>query len=428
MVLSVFMAVTGYYKDSWTLPGSRAEEYGDLDLILDMSLMAEAAKLDAVFLADLLHADNVTEGNVQWNGFYEPLTTLSAIAARTSRIGLVGTLSTTFSEPYNAARLFNSLDRLSHGRAGWNVVTSTAGNQNFGLPEMPDPEDRYRRAGEFVDTVRALLDSLADDAVLVDRANGRWLDPERVHRIDHHGEFYDVAGPLTIGRSPQGHPVLAQAGSSPTGMGLGARIGDLIYTAQPTKESAIAFYDQIKAMAAAHGRGRRETIVLPGLIPVVGDTAADAEELTRMLDATVNLEIGRTTLARLLEVDLDDLELDDRIPVERFGEGNEFSRYVMFRRLAEDDGLTIRELILTNTRSFGHGWIAGTASQVADRMVDWFESGACDGFNFNPPYMPDGLRHICERLIPELQDRGYFHADYEGETLREQLGLARPGA
>ncbi|OJX65593.1 MAG: hypothetical protein BGO95_01675 [Micrococcales bacterium 73-13] len=428
MTLTLFMALTGYFKKSWTLPGSRAEELGGFPLFLDVARMAEDAKIDAVFLADALVNDNVVAGNIEFNAFHEPLTTLAATAARTSRIGLVGTLSTTFSEPYNAARMFNSLDHISGGRAGWNVVTSLTGDKNFGMTGMPEAEERYRRAGEFVDVVRELWDSWADDAITADRERGVWLDRDRVHDIEHHGEFFDVVGSLTMGRSPQGHPVLAQAGSSPTGMDLGARIGDLIYTAQPDKAEAIAFYDRIKQMAAGHGRARTDTIVLPGIIAVVGETERDAAELVRMLDSVVDFELGRSTLGKAISIDLSELELDEPIPAERWGEWQDYSRYVMYRRLAEDRGLTLRDLILTNTRSFGHGFVAGTAAQIADRMIDWFESGACDGFNFNPPWIPGGLRNICELLVPELQERGYFHADYEGDTLREHLGLARPGA
>lgn len=431
MALTVFMITGGYHYDSWRRAGSRAEELGYLDLVVDMAKKAEAAKLDGIFFGDTVTAGRVPGVDPTVAGHYEPLTTLSALAAVTSRIGLIGTASTTFSEPYNVARQFSGLDSLSGGRAGWNVVTSAMGNENYGMDEMPAPADRYARATEFVDVVTKLWDSWSDDAVIVDREGGRWGDPEAIRRIDHRGEYYKVAGPINMRRSPQGHPVLVQAGSSGDGMRLGASIADLIYTAQPDLKLSQKFYDQFKAAVELAGRRPDAVKILPGIVPIIGRTEKEGQELAAELGRLVNMDTGRTIMEQRLDMSLADIDLDEQIPAERFNlESSRSSRQrtEIFMRLSVERGYTLRELIIENARGHGHGWVVGSASQAADRMVEWFESGACDGFSLNSPYIPGGLDDICDLLIPELQERGYFREEYEGTTLREHLGLERPGA
>jgi FMN-dependent oxidoreductase (nitrilotriacetate monooxygenase family) len=424
MILTTFMLPAGYHKDSWRMEGSRAEELGNLDFVLELTQMAEAAKLDAIFFGDVVHANTLLRGDIKMNGFYEPVSVLSALAARTKHIGLVGTISTSFSEPYNVARQLCGLDHMSNGRAGWNIVTSSDGFQNFGMDAAPDPATRYRRATEFVDVVRRLWDSWDEGAVVVDRESGEYLERTRLHPLDHEGEFFRVQGPLNMPTSPQRHPVLAQAGSSGPGMDLGSSIGDMIYTAQPNKQPSIEFYAKFKQMAKDKGRNPDHVKIIPGILPILGDTEAQAQELADELGRHVHLENGRAQVGADLRMDLSELDYDERIPVEWFRDDESLgSRYKIYRMKSVEMGMTLRELIVDLARSTGHQWMAGTPSQVADRMVDWFESKACDGFNLNSPFNPGGFKLICDKLVPELQERGYFRTEYEGATFRENLGL-----
>lgn len=424
MVLTTFMLPGGYHKDSWRMEDSRIEELGQFEFVLELTQIAEEAKLDAVFFGDIVHANTLMRGDIKMNGLYEPMTVLSALAARTSNIGLVGTLSTSFSEPYNVARQLTGLDMISGGRAGWNIVTSSDGFQNFGMDEAPDPATRYRRATEFVDVVKELWDSWDDGAVIADRASGEWVDRSKLHPIDHVGEFYKVQGPLNMRPAPQRHPVLAQAGSSGPGMELGSSVADMIYTAQPNLEPSIEFYANFKKMAAAKGRNPDHVKIVPGILPIIGDTEKEAWELADELGRAVHLENGRAQVAADLHMDLSELDYDDKIPAEWFVEDESYgSRYKIYRMKSVEMGMTLRELIVDLARSTGHQWMAGTPSQIADRMVEWFDKRACDGFNLNSPFNPGGLKLIADKLVPELRDRGYFREEYEGTTLRENLGL-----
>jgi len=427
MHLTTFVMPLGYHRNSWRRPGSRAEEVPGLDFLTDIARMAEAAKLDALFFGDVVHATATMRGDTMMNGFFEPLTTLSALAARTERIGLIGTLSTSMYEPYNAARLFASLDHLSGGRAGWNIVTSADGYRNFGIEQAPEPALRYRRSAEFVDVVTRLWDSWSDDAVVADRSSGAWLDTAKLRRIDFEGEHFRVEGPLNMPRSPQGRPVLVQAGSSGPGMDLGTSVADAIYTAQPDLDRAIEFYATMKRMLREKGRDPEAVKIIPGIVPVVAETQAEAEEITAELSSFLDVEQGRQQIAGDLNTDLSDLDLDEPVPVERFPDiASLSSRQSIYRRKSVEQGLTLRELVYDRARSTGHQWIAGTPAQIADRMQQWFDSPACDGFNLNSPYNPDGFERICTLLVPELQNRGLFRSDYTGTTLRDHLGLARP--
>lgn len=429
MVLTTFMLPAGYHKDSWRMDGSRSEELANFDFVADLTKMAEAAKLDAVFFGDIAHANTVLRGDIKMNGFYEPMTTLAALASVTKNIGLIGTISTSFYEPYNVARLLAGVDHMSGGRAGWNIVTSSDGFANFGLSEAPDPATRYRRATEFVEVVQRLWDSWEDDAVINDKESGWYVDPAKLHTVDHQGEFFRVQGPLPGPRSPQGRPVLVQAGSSGPGMELGSSVADGIYTAQPMKQPSIEFYAKFKQMVAAKGRDPQSVKIIPGILPIIGDTEKDAWALADELANNIHFGNGRKQVGADLRMDLSELELNERIPAEWFSEDPAMgSRYHIYRRKAVDDGMTLRELIVDLARSTGHQWMAGTPAQVADRMVEWFEAGACDGFNLNAPHNPGGFRLICEKLVPELQDRGYFRSEYEGTTLRDNLGLPRPSS
>lgn len=430
MALTTFLIPAGHHKDSWRRDGSRIEEVPNLDFIVELAQMAEKAKIDAVFLGDIATANPTLRGDIKTNGYFEPISTLSAIAARTTDIGLIGTMSTSFESPYTVARQIAGVDHMSGGRAGWNLVTSFDGFQNYGFDEIPEPAERYRRAREFADVVKALWDSWGDDAVIADRASGNFIDPAHVRRINHKGEYFQVEGPAPGPRPPQGHPVIVQAGSSGPGLDLGTSVADALYTAQPVKERSVEFYDQVKKMLVDKGRNPDHTKILPGILPIIGNTMKEAEELAEELGSYVNLEYGRQQVSSgLAGLDLSSLDYDDSIPQEWLRDEPELgSRYHVYRRKVVDQNMTLRDLIVDMARSAGHQWIIGTPQTIADNMVDWFESGACDGFNLNSPYNPGGMRQMCDLLIPELQNRGYARTEYEGTTLREHLGLPRPAA
>ncbi|GAA3214656.1 NtaA/DmoA family FMN-dependent monooxygenase [Microbacterium terregens] len=428
MVLTMFMLSSGFQMDSWRDPRSRSEEIGELSLIADMATAAERAKLHAVFFGDGVDVGTIRDNNIRNTGLYEPISSMGALIGATDKIGLVGSVSTTFSEPYNVARQLTGLDRLSGGRVGWNIVTSLFGGyQNFGQSEMPSPEARYRRAQEFVDVALKLWDSWSDDAVLNDRVSGQWADISKIRDIDYEGEHFSVKGALNMPRSPQGHPVLFQAGQSPAGLQLGASVADAIYTAQPDLESMRVFSDRVRAQAVTSGRDPGSIKILPGVVPIVGRTAREAEELSQELESFIDLVAGRRRLSFAAGISIDDLDLEESIPAERFVEGPQnSSRWHSFRRMALEEGLTVRQMIVAFARAGGHRILIGSAEDVARDMIDWFDRGVCDGFNLDPPSIPDGMNRMLELLVPLLQERGYFQTDYTGDTLRERMGFARP--
>lgn len=431
MILSIFMITAGYHYDSWTRSSSRVEELGQLGLVKEMALKAEAAKLDIMFFGDISSAGKIPGADPTVSGHYEPFTTLAALSQHTENIGLIGTASTSFYEPFNVARLVAGLDEVSGGRAGWNMVTSSTGHENFGITEAGTSEERYRRATEFADVVTRLWDSWADDAMICDRERGIWADPNRIQTLNHKGEFYDVKGPFNMKRPVQGRPLLVQAGASPAGLNFGSAYADAIYTSQPIKEDSIRFYNEFKSLVAGHGRAPEDVKIIPGIVPILGSTDKEAQDVMRDLGNHVNMDTGLYLLENRLEMKLDEIDLDERIPAAFWDNGpvkQSKSRWELFRHLSVDKNYTLRELIVEHSRGHGHQWVAGTPSKVADLMVDWFDSGACDGFNLNAPYIMGGFDSLCELLVPELQDRGYFREDYEGTTLRDNLGLSRPGA
>jgi FMN-dependent oxidoreductase (nitrilotriacetate monooxygenase family) len=430
MVLSAFLLPGGYDWRAWRLPGSRSEELGQLEIIAEIAQAYERAKLDSIFIADIVSARPLLEGDVKMGSPYEPITALSALASVTSRIGLIGTLSTTFNHPFTVARQLGALDVLSNGRAGWNIVTSSRAEENYGI-EMPSKEDRYRRALEFVSVVKQLWSAWSDDAVINDRASGRWVDSALINGIEHEGEFFKVDGFTNQRRSPQGSPVLVQAGQSSGGLNLGAEVAEAVYTAQPQREKAIEYYADYKTYVASKGRKPEHTKILPGLVPYVGVTDAEAKELQNDLAQFLDFDKARSEFVTEYDLDLDDIDLDERIPVERFGDKNDDTagtRFMAYRHLAVEEGYTLRELLVNRSSVGGHLMLSGTPSKIADTMVDWFESRACDGFSLNAPAIPSSVTQICELLVPELQSRGYFREEYEGSTLREHLGLPVPPA
>ena len=422
MALTMFMVGWGFHNDAWRRPGSRAEEIGLLPLIRDMAQAAEAARLDAIFFADSYGANGLRDGSYRGTSVYEPISVMGVLSGHTEKIGMIGTQSTSWNEPYTTARQLASLDVLTGGRIGWNIVTSTRGNENVGRDEMPLPELRYRRAMEFVDVVQKLWDTWDADAVIADRERAQWVDIDRIRQIDHRGEFFGVQGPSTIRRSPQEWPVLVQAGQSEDGIELGSTYADIVYAVQPERSGAIDFYSMYKEKVRAKGRDPEKVKILPGIMPVVGETQSDAEELAAALADCIVEEPARAMLGRMLELDVSDIALNDLIPQERFVDGPQHvKRWYLFRELAKE--MTLKELMIHASRSLGHRFVVGTPGQVADAMIDWFDARACDGFNFNPPSVPEGMNNMFQLLIPELQERGYFRDEYVGDTFRERSGL-----
>jgi FMN-dependent oxidoreductase (nitrilotriacetate monooxygenase family) len=431
--LNAFLHDTGHHEASWRHADSAVERVLDIDFYVEQAQTAEAAKLDGIFFADIPGFWARTAHRP--TAHLEPITRLSAIAAQTSRIGLIATASTTFYEPYNLARLFSSLDLISRGRAGWNIVTTAheAAARNFGLATLPDHTERYARAQEFLDVVTKLWDSWEDDAILADRESGLYFDVDKVHAIEHAGPHFQVEGALSSPRSAQGRPVYVQAGSSNEGRAFAARNAEAIFTAHQTLGDAQAFYDDIKSRAVALGRSVDDVKILPGISPFVADTHAEAVELQHHVNALTVPEYGLAQLEGLVGVSLAHLDLDERVPREVFGEAgdvldNNRSRLQVVANIVERDRPTLRELLHRLAGARGHHVVAGSAVEVADVITDWFTQGAADGFNVMPPLYPQLLEAFTGSVVPILQDRGLFRTEYTGTTLRDHLGLARPAS
>ncbi|QNA78394.1 LLM class flavin-dependent oxidoreductase [Streptomyces sp. So13.3] len=426
---NLFIHDTGHHEASWRLPESEPLAHIDVAYHQRLARIAEDAAFDSLFLADspALWGDPGRRPS----GRLEPTVLLTALAAVTSRIGLIATASTSYNEPYNLARRFSSLDHISGGRAGWNIVT-TAGDaaaRNFGLEAQPAHADRYERAAEFIEVSTKLWDSWEDGAVVADKDRGVHAESDRVHRFGHVGKYFQVDGPLNVPRSPQAHPLLVQAGSSEDGKDFAARYAEAVFTAQPTFEEGQAFYADVKRRAAAAGRDPDGVKILPGIVPVIGDTEAEALELDAELGRLIQPEYAKLQLATLLGLDPDRFALDEELPAdlpdEDEIEGSK-SRYTLVVELARRERLTVRQLIGRLGGGRGHRTFAGTPVQVADTIEHWFRNGAADGFNIMPAVLPSGLEVFVRRVVPILRERGLFRTEYTGRTLREHYGLPRP--
>lgn len=428
--LNVFMIHTGHHEAAWRHPLSEPSRVTDVDYYVQMAKTAERGKLDSLFLSDAYSLPpTVRYKPVQ---ALEPFTLLAALAMETERIGLIGTASTTYNEPYHIARKFASLDHISGGRTGWNIVTST-GNAtalNFTDAPLPEHSERYKRAAEFVEVVAKLWDSWDDDAVTADKANGIYADPGKIRAVNHKGEYFNVRGPLNIPRPPQGWPLLVQAGASDSGKAFAARVAEAVFTAQNSLGDAKLFYADLKARMGAWGRKADELRILPGFCPIIGDTAAEAADLEAELHGLIQPEYGVYRLSNLFGVDLSGYPLDKPLPLEALPHTDHINsqkgRHHMFVEMARRDKLTIRELIVRTASSRGHFALTGTPLQIADEMGRWLNEGAADGFNLMPPYLPGGLDVFVDKVVPELQNRGLFRTEYEGATLREHYGAKRP--
>lgn len=431
--LNAFLMATGHHVAGWRDPGVPRDAALSFAQYKHFAQTAERAKFDAVFLADSVGIRSADTSSTLHRtarvSNFEPLTLLSALSAVTERLGLIATVSTTYNEPYHVARKFASLDHLSGGRAGWNVVTSSSESEahNFNRDHHPEHALRYERAREFVEVVGGLWDSWEDDAFVQDAAEGTYYDADKLHALHHRGKHFQVRGPLNIARAPQGRPVVVQAGASEPGQALAAQTAEVIFTAQQSLAGAQAFYAGIKGRLQQYGRHPDELKILPGVFAVVGETASEAEEKWDALQGLIHPEVGVQLLSQVIGgFDLSGYPVDGPLPRGIPEPNGPKSRFHLVTQLGYDEGLTIRQLYERIGTARGHWSIRGTASQVADQLQEWFEGGAADGFNLMPPTLPGGLDDFTRLVVPELQRRGLFRTEYTGRTLREHLGLQRP--
>lgn len=431
--LNLFIHGRGHHEASWRHPASSPLALTDIRYYQDLAQRAEAALFDSIFLADQLAlGDDAAQAARTW---LEPVTVLAAAAVATSKIGLIATCSTTYTEPFNLARQFGSLDHISNGRIGWNIVTSwlATAAANYGGAGQVSHADRYTRGEEFMTVVKALWDSWAQNAVIDNRDSGRYAKPERIRPINHKGEYYQVTGPLNLPRTPQGRPVFVQAGSSDTGRRFAARHAEAVFTAHLEKATAQAFYADLKSLAVAEGRLPEQVLILPGLSPMIAATEAEAQRLARELNELSDTEVGRKRLSgRFGGHDFSHLPLDRPLVAEDFPAPSSVeaarSRTEVILSLVRRENPTLRQLLGTLAGARGHFTFAGTPEQVADLIEDWFTDGAADGFNIMPPLLPPMLDVFSAEVIPLLQRRGLFRTAYAGTTLREHYGLPWPAS
>ncbi|MGY9067570.1 LLM class flavin-dependent oxidoreductase [Streptomyces sp. CAS3] len=428
--LNAFLMSTGHHEASWRLPESDPYAHVDLRHYTRLAQTAERGTFDSLFLADSPQLWG--ELGQRPAGALEPLTLLTALATATEHIGLIATASTSYNSPYNLARRLASLDIVSGGRAGWNIVT-TAGAEaarNFGLEQEPAHAERYARAADFLDVALKLWDSWEDDTIVADKAAGVWGDDDKIHPARHEGPYFRVAGALNVPRSPQGYPLLVQAGSSGDGKAFAARYAEAVFTAQQTLADAQSFYADIKDRTERAGRNPEHLKVLPGIVPVLGSTEAEARAAEQALEDHIVPEHGLRRLERLLQLAPGELELDRELPAELPPESaveGAKSRYTLVVELARRERLTVRQLIGRLGGGRGHQTFAGTPEQIADRIETWFTRGAADGFNIMPPVLPSGLDTFVDHVVPILRARGLFRTEYGPKrTLRERYGLPRP--
>ena len=432
MHLGMSIRGLGYHPAAWRHPDVPADGTLRFEHYARSAQAAERGKCDLIFFADGIgiRERDIPRGSLARSGYeiveMEPMTLLPALAVVTQHIGLVTTASTTYNEPFNIARKFATLDLISKGRAGWNVVTSwsEAEAKNFNREQHVDYDTRYARAAEFVEVVKGLWDSWEEDAFPFDKQSGRFFDETKMHVLDHKGRFFSVRGPLNVGRLPQVHPVIVQAGASEQGRELAAATADIVYAVHPSKTVAQAFYADIKRRLAKYERSADDLKILPALRPVVARTALEArakyDQLQELLDPLVGLARLNQTFG-----DLSRYPLDGPVPIDELGPAEIRSISSQLLERVKRQRPTIRELY-QEVAGMGGFCLIGTPSEIVDVMQDWFENDACDGFNITPTHLPGGCEDFVEMITPELQRRGLFRTEYEGRTLRENLGLERP--
>lgn len=425
--LNLFILSTGHHEASWRHPDAEPELATSVGYYQQLAKTAERGKMDAIFLAEKYRLTPLIKYRVIPQ--LEAFTLLSAIAAVTEHIGLTATASTTYNEPYHIARKFASLDHISGGRTGWNIVTSTgdATAHNFSREHHLDHKVRYDRGKEFVEVVKRLWAGWSETSLVMDKQSGIYADVSQIQGAEFNGEFFSVKGALNIPRSPQTHPVLVQAGSSEDGKQFAAELAEVIFTAQNTMEDAIAFYKDVKSRLKQFGRSEDQLKILPGFIPFVGETEAEAKAKERELNELAVSEYGIRSLSDLFKINLFQYPLDGPVPLEDLPSIDEIqgqkARFQLYADLARRENLTIRELIIRTAGGRGHFTFAGTAVQIADEMERWLVNGAADGFNLMPALLPGGLDDFVNQVVPELQKRGIYRKEYSGSTLREHLGL-----
>ncbi|MDF2669490.1 MAG: nitrilotriacetate monooxygenase protein component [Paenibacillus sp.] len=409
----------------WRHPEAIADASVNFELYKSWVQKAEAGKLDLVFVADGLYINE--KSTPHFLNRFEPIAILSALAAVSKHIGLVGTLSTSYSEPFTVARQFGTIDKISHGRAGWNIVTSPLEGTalNYSKKEHPEHDLRYRIAGEFLEVTRGLWDSWEDDAFIRDKESGVFFDPEKMHTLNHKGEFFSVKGPLNIARSEQGHPVIFQAGASEVGKNYAAKEADAVFTGHENVQEAVKFYQEIKQRAASFGRSSDDVLIFPGISPIVGQTDEEAERKYEEIASLVTVENALNYLGRFFEHhDFSQYPLDEPFPeLGDLGKNSFQSGTDKIKQTAKDNNWTLRQVALQV--STPRSQFIGTPSKVADQIQEWFEAGAADGFMLHAA-VPNGLEDFVDLVVPILQERGLFRTEYESTTLRGNLGLRIP--
>lgn len=430
--LNVFVLGVGHHAAAWRHPSVDPKSHLKVETMQHIARSAEAGTFDAVFYAD---APSLSK----WVGDVgrvpdeklDPALMLTAMAMATSRVGLIATASTQFEEPYNVARRFSSLDLLSGGRAGWNMVTGMILESalNFNYEQMPDHAERYERGDEFLDVVLGLWREWQDDALPADKDSGVYARRDRIHEVGHRGEHFQVAGPLSVPPSPQGHPVVVQAGSSPAGMELAARYADVIFTAQNDIEAARTFYRKLKDRAVELGRDPDHIAILPGLSVIAAPTDEEAQAIKSELDDLIQLDDGLNLLSSQTGIPVDRIQLDEPLP-DDLRDPSEYhgnrSRYELTLEMARSHRLTVRQLLIRLAGTRAHSSVIGSPVTVADHIEQWYRSEACDGFNLMPAMLPASLDSFVELVVPILRERGIFRSEYSGPTLRDHLGIPVP--
>ena len=430
MKLGAFLKSYGHHVAAWRHPDATTVAGGSFADYADMAQIAERGLFDMLFFADIATVHEGSPDVASRNSMVvrlEPFTLLSALSAVTRRIGLVCTSSSTYDDPYHIARRFATLDVITGGRSGWNLVTSMHASEalNFSRNSHLKPEQRYRRAREFAQVVKGLWDSWDDDAFVCDKDSGIFFEADKMHILDHAGEEFQVRGPLTVPRSPQGQPVIVQAGSSEEGKNLAAETAEVVFTAQQTLAEAQAFYADVKGRLAKYGREPDDIKIMPGIFPTVGRTQQEAQAKYDELQSLIDPKVGLMQLSAFMGFDLSGYPVDGPLP-ELPEKVRGQSRPALLSNLAQREHLSIRQLYMRMAGGRGHSQIIGTPATIADSLEDWFTSGAADGFNILPPLLPGSLSDFVELVIPELQRRKLFRKEYDGATLRENLELRRP--
>jgi FMN-dependent oxidoreductase (nitrilotriacetate monooxygenase family) len=423
MHMGVFVLGTGNHISGWRYDGA-ATSHIELAVMQRIARIAERGKFDLLFISDAMVMDPTDHPSFMCR--LEPTTLISVLSASTSHIGLGATVSTSFSEPFNVARIFGSIDHISAGRAAWNVVTSSNPKAalNFSRDDHLEHELRYRRANEFVDVVRGLWDCWDDGAIVADKTTGRYIDQDKVRALDHRGQFFQVKGPVNMSRCPQGHPVLIQAGGSPSGLELAARTADVVFSVVQDLPAARIAYADLKNRMPKYGRAPDDLAVLPGVMPIIGASDAEAREQLSKLQSWLTPTNAATLVASRIGYDVSGHPLDGPVPPPPHGEGSRTFSHVLYET-AKRERMTLRDLYNLTAAARGHWVLCGTPHGISDTLEEWFSNGAADGFNILPAHFPRAFDDFVNLVVPELQRRNLFRRDYHGTTLRDHLGLAR---